>query len=103
MVWPLPLPLLAPHFPLRILPSPNSFSAFVKAGAEGFLIGAVKDVTIDPAQLLHVVDVDGNGTLAWEPAHDEYGNISINQAGRRAKFKGMKHYEAYNVLCEVSC
>ena len=33
----------------------NRFSPFVKSGAEAFLIGAVKDVTIDPAQMLHIV------------------------------------------------
>ena len=33
----------------------SRFSAFVKAGAEGFMIGAVKDVTIDPNSLIHVV------------------------------------------------
>ena len=35
--------------------SMNRMSVFVKSGAEGFLIGAVKDHTLNPNLLIHMV------------------------------------------------
>eukprot|EP00051_Salpingoeca_urceolata_P010111 m.123265 g.123265 ORF g.123265 m.123265 type:complete len:519 (+) comp16585_c4_seq1:472-2028(+) len=75
--------------------SMNRFSAFVKAGAEGFMIGAVKDVTIDPRAVVHMNDTpDGP---EWEPNPQPFNNIRVDKAGTRSKFKGIKSYEAYSI------
>lgn len=75
--------------------SVNRFSAFVKAGAEGFMIGAVKDVTISPSSTIHVVQTaDG---LAWAPNPEPYNQLMVKKAGTRSKFKGMKSYEAFEI------
>lgn len=88
------------------------FSAFVKAGAEGFMMGTVKDVTIDPNAVLHVVvRSQHRGSLAdvcqdnsssnqgptWAPNPNPFPHISVEKAGTRRKYKGVKSYEAYNI------
>lgn len=67
----------------------NRMSVFVKSGAEGFLIGAVKDRTMDPAGMLHMSE--GPAWVAGEPLP----LIKVEHAGSRSKFKGLKNYEAY--------
>eukprot|EP00054_Salpingoeca_dolichothecata_P010846 m.60267 g.60267 ORF g.60267 m.60267 type:complete len:530 (-) comp19176_c0_seq2:46-1635(-) len=78
----------------------NRFSAFVKAGAEGFLLGDTKDVTLDPNTLLHVLD-SGTG-IEWEPNTEQWQPIRVELAGTRSKFKGMKSYEAFNITGGIS-
>eukprot|EP00053_Salpingoeca_punica_P014880 m.135690 g.135690 ORF g.135690 m.135690 type:complete len:533 (+) comp16566_c0_seq1:166-1764(+) len=75
--------------------SVNRFSAFVKAGAEGFMLGTVKDTTIDPNNMIHVVAMSDG--LAWCPNPRPQGPVEVRKAGERSKFKGLKHYEAYTI------
>eukprot|EP01147_Barroeca_monosierra_P001383 gene1382-4558_t len=71
------------------------FSVFVKAGAEAFLIGATKDVTIDANNMLHIQETrDGP---SWVPNPSPYNEIDVQHDGSRSKYKGIKTYEAYNI------
>ncbi|EGD77652.1 hypothetical protein PTSG_08745 [Salpingoeca rosetta] len=72
------------------------FSVFVKAGAEAFLIGATKDVTIDANNMLHIQQTSDGPS--WIPNPAPYHEIDVLHDGSRSKYKGIKTYEAYNIL-----
>jgi uncharacterized MAPEG superfamily protein len=44
----------APHRSATLKKNFNRFSVFVKAGAEAYLLGATKDVTIDARAVIHM-------------------------------------------------
>ena len=39
----------------------------------------------------------------WMPNPQSYGMVTIEHAGKRSKFKGIKSYEAYNISGAVRC
>ncbi|EDQ86918.1 uncharacterized protein MONBRDRAFT_38173 [Monosiga brevicollis MX1] len=73
--------------------SVNRFSTFVKAGAEAFLLGATKDISIDPMLVIHVEE--GQDGPRWQLRQQPYGHITIEHCGARSKYKGLKSYEAF--------
>eukprot|EP00730_Choanoeca_flexa_P012796 TRINITY_DN4629_c0_g1_i1.p1 TRINITY_DN4629_c0_g1~~TRINITY_DN4629_c0_g1_i1.p1 ORF type:complete len:518 (+),score=134.40 TRINITY_DN4629_c0_g1_i1:96-1649(+) len=76
--------------------SVNRFSVFVKAGAESYLLGATKELTIDSRNVLHMTE--GPDGPCWVRSTEPYGAIQISHSGARTKFKGLKSYEAYNIM-----
>lgn len=72
----------------------NRFSAFVKAGAEGFMMGTAKKEVLDKSAYIYIVD---NAGPEWAANPQPYGEIRIEKAGSRSKFMKMKTYEAYTI------
>eukprot|EP00045_Choanoeca_perplexa_P014387 m.169058 g.169058 ORF g.169058 m.169058 type:complete len:519 (-) comp16662_c0_seq1:1788-3344(-) len=84
------------HRSATLKKSVNRFSVFVKAGAEAYLLGATKDVTIDSRQVIHMTE--GPDGPCWVRSTEPYGEIQVTHSGARSKYKGLKSYEAYNLL-----
>ena len=72
--------------------SMNRMTAFVRTGAEGFIIDGGGDKTINPANVIHMVD----GPM-WATDDNPMPLIKVDHRGTQSKFKGMKKYEAYNL------
>eukprot|EP00047_Mylnosiga_fluctuans_P017863 m.64967 g.64967 ORF g.64967 m.64967 type:complete len:538 (+) comp7298_c0_seq2:64-1677(+) len=73
------------------------FSGFVKAGAESYMIGGLKELTIDPTKMIHMNPTSEG--LQWVPNPQPYGAVGVSHAGKRSKFKGMKSFDAYTISC----
>ncbi|XP_046860000.1 sorting nexin-18-like [Xenia sp. Carnegie-2017] len=74
----------------------NRFSVFVKSGGESFLLGttAVENNSIKANDVALIVETSEG--VRWEAIQDPFTCL-VTQPEKKSKFKGMKHFIAYNV------
>ncbi|XP_028394201.1 sorting nexin-33-like [Dendronephthya gigantea] len=74
----------------------NRFSIFVKSGGESFLLGATnsenKTILANDVSLI----IETSEGVEWDELRDPFTCV-VTQPEKKSKFKGMKHFIAYNV------
>eukprot|EP00039_Didymoeca_costata_P018815 m.335081 g.335081 ORF g.335081 m.335081 type:complete len:534 (+) comp17510_c0_seq1:180-1781(+) len=78
--------------------SVNRFSAFVKAGAEGFMIGDFKkDLAVKSSEHIHIIgDNQGISVVPmWQDLGNKWGEITVTDGGKVKKT--LSSYSAYNI------
>eukprot|EP00049_Salpingoeca_infusionum_P014023 m.261112 g.261112 ORF g.261112 m.261112 type:complete len:588 (-) comp15575_c0_seq2:491-2254(-) len=69
------------------------FSAFVKGGAEAYLLGNTPDITFDQRSVIQIENTSDG--LAWTQPEQWYPQISVKHARSSSKLKGLKTVELY--------